>query len=200
MSDRPQPKSRDSIDQEQFLTILSREDALARFEAALFPRPVPSEMRPLADALGAGCNTPLGAYAVDLHEDEGRAGDEGEEAAEDKAVDQHGADAAAVGKEQARIKKEASQRQRLRIRRAERFAEAEPGGERKRKAEAAECEEDRAPAEEIKQHAAEAGRHQRGQREDDGDVREHLRRAYAAEVIAHHGAPEDRTDAAAVCQ
>ena len=30
-----------------------------------------------------------------------------------------------------------------------------------------------------KQHAAEAGRHQRGQREDDGDVREHLRRAYA---------------------
>ena len=46
------PKSRDSIDQEQFLTILSREDALARFEAALFPRAVPSEMRPLADALG----------------------------------------------------------------------------------------------------------------------------------------------------
>src|ERR1700744_1400990 len=52
MSDRPEPKSRDSIDQDQFLTILSREDALARFEAALFPRPVPSEMRPLADALG----------------------------------------------------------------------------------------------------------------------------------------------------
>jgi putative molybdopterin biosynthesis protein len=41
-----------SIDQDQFLTILSREDALARFEAALFPRPVPSEMRPLTEALG----------------------------------------------------------------------------------------------------------------------------------------------------
>src|SRR5947209_4764689 len=41
-----------SIDQEQFLSILSREDALARFEAALFPRPVPSEQRPLAEALG----------------------------------------------------------------------------------------------------------------------------------------------------
>jgi molybdopterin molybdotransferase/putative molybdopterin biosynthesis protein len=46
------PKSRDSIDQDQFLTILSREDALARFEAALFPRAVPSEMRRLEDALG----------------------------------------------------------------------------------------------------------------------------------------------------
>ena len=46
------PKSRDNIDQDQFLTILSREDALARFEAALFPRAVPSETRSLADALG----------------------------------------------------------------------------------------------------------------------------------------------------
>ncbi|MBU6461653.1 MAG: molybdopterin biosynthesis protein [Bradyrhizobium sp.] len=52
MSNPLQPKGRDSIDQDQFLTILSREDALARFEAALFPRPVPSEMRALADALG----------------------------------------------------------------------------------------------------------------------------------------------------
>jgi putative molybdopterin biosynthesis protein len=52
MSDRPQPKSRDSIDQDQFLTILSREDALARFEAALFPRAARSEMRPLADSPG----------------------------------------------------------------------------------------------------------------------------------------------------
>jgi putative molybdopterin biosynthesis protein len=52
MSNAPQPKSRDSIDQDQFLTILSREDALARFEAALFPRLVPSEMRKLKDALG----------------------------------------------------------------------------------------------------------------------------------------------------
>jgi molybdenum cofactor synthesis domain-containing protein len=46
------PKSRDSVEQDQFLTILSREDALARFEAALFPRAIPSEPRALADALG----------------------------------------------------------------------------------------------------------------------------------------------------
>jgi len=46
------PKSPDNIDQDQFLTILSREDALLRFEAALFPRTVPSEMRRLEDALG----------------------------------------------------------------------------------------------------------------------------------------------------
>jgi molybdenum cofactor synthesis domain-containing protein len=41
-----------NIDQDQFLTILSREDAVARFEAALFPRPLSGEPRPLADALG----------------------------------------------------------------------------------------------------------------------------------------------------
>src|SRR5258707_12243130 len=52
MSNAPSSKSRDSVDQDQFLTILSREDALARFEAALFPRPTPSEPRALADALG----------------------------------------------------------------------------------------------------------------------------------------------------
>jgi molybdopterin molybdotransferase/putative molybdopterin biosynthesis protein len=52
MTHKPQPESRDSVDQEQFLTILSREDAIARFETALFPRPVPSETRPLAEALG----------------------------------------------------------------------------------------------------------------------------------------------------
>ena len=46
------PKTRESADQDQFLTILSREDALARFEAALFPRPPLSEQRPLAEALG----------------------------------------------------------------------------------------------------------------------------------------------------
>jgi molybdenum cofactor synthesis domain-containing protein len=45
-------KSRDSVDQDQFLTILSREDAIARFEAALFPQAVRSEPRRLADALG----------------------------------------------------------------------------------------------------------------------------------------------------
>jgi putative molybdopterin biosynthesis protein len=52
MTQNQQPKSRDSVDQDQFLTILSREDALARFEAALFPLPVLSEQRRLADALG----------------------------------------------------------------------------------------------------------------------------------------------------
>ena len=46
------PRQRDSIEQDQFLSILSREEALARFEAALFPRAVPSESRPLAAALG----------------------------------------------------------------------------------------------------------------------------------------------------
>src|SRR5579863_4999812 len=52
MTNAPVPKNRDSLDQDQFLTILSREDALARFEAALFPRPVPGEKRRLAGALG----------------------------------------------------------------------------------------------------------------------------------------------------
>jgi putative molybdopterin biosynthesis protein len=46
----PQPQA--SLDQEQFLTILSREEAVRRFEAALFPRALPSEARKLADALG----------------------------------------------------------------------------------------------------------------------------------------------------
>jgi molybdenum cofactor synthesis domain-containing protein len=52
MTDIPSPKGRHSADQEQFLTILSREDALARFEAALFPRAMHAEARPLAEALG----------------------------------------------------------------------------------------------------------------------------------------------------
>src|SRR5882724_9351195 len=52
MNSTRQPKDRDANDQGQFLTILSREDALARFEAALFPRAVPSEWRALSDALG----------------------------------------------------------------------------------------------------------------------------------------------------
>src|SRR5580658_11294745 len=54
-SDMPQvqlPKSRDSVDQDQFLTILSREEALARFETALFPRAAMSEPRPLSASLG----------------------------------------------------------------------------------------------------------------------------------------------------
>lgn len=41
-----------TIDQEQFLTILSREDAIARFEEALFPRALTTEKRSLSDALG----------------------------------------------------------------------------------------------------------------------------------------------------
>jgi molybdopterin molybdotransferase/putative molybdopterin biosynthesis protein len=52
MTNANRTKERDSMEQDQFLTILSRDDALARFEAALFPRPVPSETRALADALG----------------------------------------------------------------------------------------------------------------------------------------------------
>jgi len=52
MANAPLPKNTGTMDQEQFLTILSREEALARFEAALFPCPVPSEQRQLADALG----------------------------------------------------------------------------------------------------------------------------------------------------
>src|SRR6201996_2397872 len=52
MTQKPASKKPDSTDQDQFLTILSREDALARFEAALFPRALPSEPRKLADALG----------------------------------------------------------------------------------------------------------------------------------------------------
>ena len=52
MTNAPVARGRDSVDQDQFLTILSREEALRRFEAALFPRAAVSETRPLADALG----------------------------------------------------------------------------------------------------------------------------------------------------
>lgn len=48
MTDRPSADAR----QEQFLDVLSREDALARFEAALFPRAPAVEERPLAEAPG----------------------------------------------------------------------------------------------------------------------------------------------------
>ena len=48
----PKPPHR-ALEQEQFLKILSREEALARFETALFPRAIPSERRKLVDALGA---------------------------------------------------------------------------------------------------------------------------------------------------
>src|SRR5947209_2770648 len=53
MTKAPQSQDRSASEQEQFLEILSREDALARFEAALFPRAIPSETRKLSDALGA---------------------------------------------------------------------------------------------------------------------------------------------------
>jgi putative molybdopterin biosynthesis protein len=49
----PQSQVRSALEQEQFLKILSREEALARFEAALFPRAIPSERRKLGAALGA---------------------------------------------------------------------------------------------------------------------------------------------------
>src|SRR6476659_6710093 len=52
MTNDPIQKRGDSFEQDQFLTILSREDALARFEAELFPRSIPSKKQPLADALG----------------------------------------------------------------------------------------------------------------------------------------------------
>jgi molybdopterin biosynthesis enzyme len=41
-----------SHDQEQFLTILSRDDAFARFEAAVDPKPLRKEPLALAQALG----------------------------------------------------------------------------------------------------------------------------------------------------
>jgi molybdenum cofactor synthesis domain-containing protein len=50
VTNSPSPKN--NVDQDQFLTILSREDAMARFEAALFPRELATEDRPLAGALG----------------------------------------------------------------------------------------------------------------------------------------------------
>jgi putative molybdopterin biosynthesis protein len=49
----PQTPDSSRLEQEQFLKILSREEALARFETALFPRAIPREARKLADALGA---------------------------------------------------------------------------------------------------------------------------------------------------
>jgi putative molybdopterin biosynthesis protein len=52
MSNIPSPKGSSGTDQEQFLTVLSREEAMARFEAALFPRAMPIEQRSLAQALG----------------------------------------------------------------------------------------------------------------------------------------------------
>ncbi|HLZ03098.1 MAG TPA: molybdopterin biosynthesis protein [Bradyrhizobium sp.] len=61
MTKIPAPKQSENLDQDQFLTILSREEALARFEAALFPRAIASEPRPLADALGAALSEDITA-------------------------------------------------------------------------------------------------------------------------------------------
>src|SRR5438477_379218 len=52
MANASLPNARDSRDQDQFLTILSRDEALKRFEAALFPRQLATEPRRLVDALG----------------------------------------------------------------------------------------------------------------------------------------------------
>jgi putative molybdopterin biosynthesis protein len=52
MTNAPLPQDSGRIDQDQFLTILSREEAIERFQAALFPRAVPGQRRRLADALG----------------------------------------------------------------------------------------------------------------------------------------------------
>src|ERR1700753_1884115 len=52
MSEKPASRRPQNLDQDQFLTVLSREEALARFEDALFPREIPGELRRLQDALG----------------------------------------------------------------------------------------------------------------------------------------------------
>jgi len=52
MTEKPASRKSENLDQDQFLTILSREEALARFEAALFPRSITGEPRQLAAALG----------------------------------------------------------------------------------------------------------------------------------------------------
>lgn len=47
------PSAGKAVEQDQFLTVLSREEAMARFEAALGPIAIAVEERPLAEALGA---------------------------------------------------------------------------------------------------------------------------------------------------
>jgi putative molybdopterin biosynthesis protein len=54
-------KKPEGVEQDQFLTILSREEALARFEAALFPRELPSERRAIGDALGCALSEDITA-------------------------------------------------------------------------------------------------------------------------------------------
>jgi putative molybdopterin biosynthesis protein len=48
----PQAVPRETIAQDQFLTVLSRDEALRRFEAALRPAPLGVETLPIAQALG----------------------------------------------------------------------------------------------------------------------------------------------------
>ncbi|MDQ8731446.1 molybdopterin biosynthesis protein [Bradyrhizobium sp. LHD-71] len=62
---QPRAASGHAAAQEQFLTILSREEAMARFEAALFPRALASEERVLGAALGLALATDVTA-AVDV--------------------------------------------------------------------------------------------------------------------------------------
>jgi putative molybdopterin biosynthesis protein len=52
MSETPRNLERTSLDQDQFLTVLSREDALARFNEAMGTFEVKTEERPLHEALG----------------------------------------------------------------------------------------------------------------------------------------------------
>jgi len=51
-SSSPASPSRQGTEQDQFLTVLSRDEAFYRFEVAVFPRAIAVEMRPLAAALG----------------------------------------------------------------------------------------------------------------------------------------------------
>ena len=52
MTNTPLFRDSGNLDQDQFLTILTREEALDRFEAALFPRAVASERIALSEAVG----------------------------------------------------------------------------------------------------------------------------------------------------
>lgn len=63
MSTKASSSNSASVDQDQFLTILSREDALARFEAALFPRDLAADNRALAEALGLALANDIVAVA-----------------------------------------------------------------------------------------------------------------------------------------
>jgi molybdopterin molybdotransferase/putative molybdopterin biosynthesis protein len=61
MTAAPQPDHRPGVVQEQFLRVLSRAEALARFEEALFPRELKTETLPLAEAIGRGLTQDVAA-------------------------------------------------------------------------------------------------------------------------------------------